>query len=207
MKEKIIKASMKLFNQSGVHRITTNHIIDELKISPGTFYYHFKNKEEIIRNIFSRITADFGDLISGPVDDSDFTGLIEMIQKLYRLYYKYRFFYYDISMILDRDETLAEAYRDNYKIKALMLKDFTMVLEQKGILKKFSSTAKREIFLQNQWILTDFWLNFRKASLGTDSGDIMIEEGVKSYINYIKAYMTEKAIKELRKHREQGKYI
>lgn len=199
MKEKIVTAAMKLFNQSGVHRITTNHIIDELKISPGTFYYHFKNKEEIIRNIFSRITSDFGALISPPADDSGYTWLIEMIRKLYSLYYKYRFFYYDISMILDRDEVLAQDYRNNYKIKAGMLKNFTIMLEQKGILKEFTDSYEREIFLENQWILTDFWLNFRKASFGTDSGDIMIEEGIKSYINYIRVYMTEEAQKELKK--------
>ncbi len=199
MKEKIIKASIKLFNQSGVHRITTNHIIDELKISPGTFYYHFKNKEEIIRNIFSRITSDFGELIVTSAEYSDFTGLIEMIRKLYSLYYKYRFFYYDISMILDRDEVLAQDYRDNYKAKAGMLKDFTIMLEQKGILKEFINSSERETFLENQWILTDFWLNFRKASFGTDSGDIMIEEGIKSYINYIKIYMTDEAQMELKK--------
>ena len=199
MKEKIIKASIKLFNQSGVHRITTNHIIDDLKISPGTFYYHFKNKEEIIRNIFSRITSDFGELIVTSAEYSDFTGLIEMIRKLYSLYYKYRFFYYDISMILDRDEVLAQDYRDNYKAKAGMLKDFTIMLEQKGILKEFINSSERETFLENQWILTDFWLNFRKASFGTDSGDIMIEEGIKSYINYIKIYMTDEAQMELKK--------
>jgi len=207
MKERIIRASIELFNQSGVHRITTNHIIDELNISPGTFYYHFKNKEEIIRNIFSRITSDFGDLISAPVEDSDFTGIIEMIQKLYRLYYKYRFFYYDISMILDRDEKLADDYRNNYRIKSQMLKDFTLALEQKGIIRKFINSGDREIYLQNQWIMTDFWLSFRKASYGTDSEEVMIEEGVKSYLNYIQVYMTEKAVKELRKHWKQGKYI
>lgn len=199
MKERIISTSMELFNRSGVHRITTNHIIDELKISPGTFYYHFKNKEEIIRNIFSGITSDFQDLISGATADSGFNEFIKIIRGIYRLYYKYRFFYYDISMILDRDEALADDYRNNYNLKAQMLKDFTILLEQRGMLKKFRSSDDREIYLQNQWILTDFWLSFRKASSGTDSEEIMIEEGVKSYLGYLKGYMTDEAIKELNK--------
>ena len=199
MKERIISTSMELFNRSVVHRITTNHIIDELKISPGTFYYHFKNKEEIIRNIFSGITSDFQDLISGATADSGFNEFIKIIRGIYRLYYKYRFFYYDISMILDRDEALADDYRNNYNLKAQMLKDFTILLEQRGMLKKFRSSDDREIYLQNQWILTDFWLSFRKASSGTDSEEIMIEEGVKSYLGYLKGYMTDEAIKELNK--------
>ena len=202
MKERIILTSMELFNRSGVHRITTNHIIDELKISPGTFYYHFKNKEEIIRNIFSGITSDFQDLISGASADSGFSEFVEIIRGIYRIYYKYRFFYYDISMILDRDEKLAEDYRINYRIKEEMLKNFTILLEQKGMLIKFINSDEREIYLQNQWILTDFWLSFRKASSGTDSEEVMIEEGVKSYLAYIKGYMTEEALKELKKIRK-----
>lgn len=199
MKERIILTSMELFNRSGVHRITTNHIIDELKISPGTFYYHFKNKEEIIRNIFQRIIFDFGELISGTAADYSFNEFIEIIRGIYRLYYKYRFFYFDISMLLDRDGALAEDYRNNYNVKAQMLKDFTMLLEQRGMLKKFRNNEDREIYLQNQWILTDFWLSFRKASSGTDNEEIMIEEGVRSYIGYLKGYMTDEALKELKK--------
>lgn len=199
MKERIITASMELFNQSGVHRITTNHIIDKLKISPGTFYYHFKNKEEIIRNIFPGITSDFQDLISGASADSGFSDFVEIIRGIYRLYYKYRFFYYDISMILDRDEKLAEDYRNNYRIKEEMLKNFTILLEQKGVLKKFRNNGEREIYLQNQWLLTDFWLSFRKASSGIDTEEVIIEEGIKSYLNYIKAYLTEEAFKDLKK--------
>jgi hypothetical protein len=110
-------------------------------------------------------------------------------------------------MILDRDEKLADDYRNNYRIKSQMLKDFTLALEQKGIIRKFINSGDREIYLQNQWIMTDFWLSFRKASYGTDSEEVMIEEGVKSYLNYIQVYMTEKAVKELRKHWKQGKYI
>lgn len=202
MKKKIITASLELFNKSGAHRVTTNHIIDEVEISPGTFYYHFKNKEEIIRYIFSEITSDFRELIAGASPDSGFAGFIKIISGVYRIYYKYRFFYYDISMLLDRDEKLAEDYRNNYRIKEEMLKNFTILLEQKGILKKFRSNQERELYLQNQWLITDFWLSFRKAAAGTDSEEIIIEEGIKSYLAYLKGYITEEALKELKKIRK-----
>ena len=65
MKNKIIDATIELSNEIGIHRITTNHVIDRLGISPGTFYYHFKNKEEIIRKIFERIASEFDALFTG----------------------------------------------------------------------------------------------------------------------------------------------
>ena len=54
-KERIIETALELFNVRGVQRVSTNHIAEHLSISPGNLYYHFANKEEIVRAIFPRI--------------------------------------------------------------------------------------------------------------------------------------------------------
>jgi AcrR family transcriptional regulator len=38
--------------------VTTNHVAAHLKISPGNLYYHFRNKEEILREAFERMNAE-----------------------------------------------------------------------------------------------------------------------------------------------------
>lgn len=198
MKDKIIEASIELFNEMGTHRVTTNHIIDKLGISPGTFYYHFKNKEEIIRRIFDRITAEFGLLFSANKPEQDIKESVSVVRNLYQLYYKYRFFYYDISMLLDRDEELAAKYRENYELKITNIKELTFSLEKEGFLKKFSSDEEREYYINNQWILNDYWLSFRKAT-GYLSESEIIESGVKSYLAYLKPYLTDEAKIEIEK--------
>jgi AcrR family transcriptional regulator len=50
--DRIIQESLKLFNEQGERNITTNHIAAHLGISPGNLYYHFRNKEEIVYQIF-----------------------------------------------------------------------------------------------------------------------------------------------------------
>jgi len=198
MKEKIIEASIELFNEMGTHRVTTNHVIDKLGISPGTFYYHFKNKEEIIRRIFDRITAEFGGLFAESKPETDVQESVSVIRSIYRLYYKYRFFYYDISMLLDRDEELAAKYRENYKLKIANIRELTFSLEKKGVLKKFGSDEEREYYIDNQWILNDYWLSFRKATGDLNESEI-IDSGVKSYIAYLKPYLTDAAKTEMGK--------
>jgi len=190
MKDKIVEASIELFNTMGTHRVTTNHIIDKLGISPGTFYYHFKNKEEIIRRIFKRIISEFDMLFVSGNSGSDINEFIPVIRNIYQLYYKYRFFYYDITMLLDRDDELSAEYRENYNFKIGKIRDLTIRLESNGILKKFSSDEDRELYIENQWIINDYWLSFQKAK-GEQSETEIIDRGMMSYLAYLKNYLTD----------------
>ncbi len=196
MKDRIIDASIELFNEIGTHRVTTNHIIERLGISPGTFYYHFKNKEEIIRKVFARITSEFDVLFSGNTSSQTIGDYGDTIKKIYLLYYKYRSFYYDISMLLDRDPELEKIYRENYIFKREKIEALTLMLEEKGVLKKFTSDAERNSYMENLWIISDYRLSFLRATGETDP-DRIIENGVRSYFMFMKPYLTPDAAYEL----------
>ncbi len=195
MKERIIESSILLFNRDGTHRITTNHIIDYLGISPGTFYYHFRNKEEIILNIFSRITDDFASVFEITFNASGISGMIAGLKKVFALYNKYSFFYNEISSLLDRDEKLNELYLENYRLKTEMLKKQFALMEDAGMLiRGFSKTPEALIIIDSLWMLSDYWVTFLKTAGRLEHKAVL--SGYKNYLVILKPYLTQKAARE-----------
>ncbi|WP_156856489.1 TetR/AcrR family transcriptional regulator [Oceanobacillus sp. AG] len=48
LRERIIEASLSLFEQHGFHGVTVNQIVDAAGISKGGFYHHFTSKDELL---------------------------------------------------------------------------------------------------------------------------------------------------------------
>ena len=112
-RERIIEASLELFNACGVRSVTTNRIADHISISSGNLYYHFRNKEEIIRELFPRVAEaarsaiqlpDEGEITAAHVGRYHLAGI--------RSLWEYRFFFRDLAELISRDPTLAEDYRE-----------------------------------------------------------------------------------------------
>lgn len=94
-REKILIEALRLFNESGSSQISTNHICEACKISPGNLYYHFKNKEEIIVELLKGMIGHW-DQSSSQADPSleNLTGTFEL---MFEFMWEYRFIHREIS--------------------------------------------------------------------------------------------------------------
>ena len=104
-RDKIIRASIDLFNEKGERNITTNHIAAHLSISPGNLYYHFRNKEDIILSIYEEyartLLLDIFPVVSKDVKALD--ALILYMDAVFQAMIKFRFLYSNLSVLLSKN--------------------------------------------------------------------------------------------------------
>ena len=65
-RDRIVAESLALFNGQGERNVTTNHIAAHLGISPGNLYYHFRNKQMIIAELFAQYEAQVDSFLRLP---------------------------------------------------------------------------------------------------------------------------------------------
>lgn len=162
-KDRIVQSSIDLFNRSGVVAVTTNHIAKELGISPGNLYFHFANKEEIIRQIFRQMAKETytlwrtkkGEKLEHPLD---------LIERNFELFWRYRFFHREMYFLRRKDAQLSKMWKAHIakclKLMTLMYKRWL----KKGWMAPIS--AKDEIhFLVNVLLATaSTFLQFFESS-------------------------------------------
>lgn len=70
-KQRIILTMLELVVEQGVHATPMSQVAKEANVAVGTIYHYFKNKEQIIEEIYSMICQDFGVVMMANVPEND----------------------------------------------------------------------------------------------------------------------------------------
>jgi AcrR family transcriptional regulator len=164
-RERIIEASLELFNERGTRSVTTNHIAAHLSISPGNLYYHFRNKEEIIRAIFPRV-ADAARSVIAPPEAGEITAVdvgryhLAGIEALW----EFRFLLRDPKELLERDSALVEPF---HELQQWLIQQFFRLFErliEQGHMRRPDPPDDLVRVATNAFLLWSTWLNFVMTS-------------------------------------------
>lgn len=111
-RDRILDTSLALFNTVGEPNVTTLLIADELEISPGNLYYHFKSKGSIVEELFSRYEGEIKDLLAVPGDvDISLDQQSFFLHLLFETVARYRFLYQDLVNVLSRYDRLQNRFQ------------------------------------------------------------------------------------------------
>ncbi|MDI9245451.1 TetR/AcrR family transcriptional regulator [Marinobacter sp. CHS3-4] len=117
-RDRILNASLALFNSIGEPNVTTLLISDELDISPGNLYYHFKSKGDIVEELFDSYEHEMADLLAVPEDaDISLDQQSFFLHLMFETVARYRFLYQDLVNVLSRYDQLQTRFRRILKKK------------------------------------------------------------------------------------------
>jgi AcrR family transcriptional regulator len=188
-KERIVDAAVHLFNKSGVGPVTTNHIAAHLGISPGNLYYHFKNKEEIVRNAFDRMNAEADEVWN--VEDKDKVGPATIQRVLtgnVTLYVKYTFFARELPVLLRTDPILKKKYKKVHHERIEQLEQMIAPLASLGFLKNLGSKDDVRMLVESAWIIGLFGMPYGELVSGAAT-EAEIVHSAQLVLHLFKPYM------------------
>lgn len=176
--ERILNTALRLFNARGTARVSTNHIAAALSISPGNLYYHYLNKEEIVRALFKRLVAEWQAIYALPPDRAPMLKDLEaMLRGNFQTLWRYRFFYREMLALTQRDPRLLARYRE---VRSQGFANFARLFEafaKSGVLRKPERPQALRELAQVCWLVGDFWMAF--AELGGDKvSPRKLDEGI-----------------------------
>lgn len=67
----VLQTTLELITDQGIGATSLSQIIKESGIPNGTVYHHFKNKDEIITELYLMLTQDFGTVVMRNVEAGD----------------------------------------------------------------------------------------------------------------------------------------
>lgn len=161
-KKKIKKQALELFNENDTFSISTNHIAIAAKISSGNLYYHYKNKEEIIIDIYQDMIEKFEELNSFEKIINSKTPL-EELSNLYDLYldifWEYRFIMRDSSVLICTLPKLKEIFIQRQNLRISQIKGLIEYFISKDIFRQMDND---EILLcaKLNWFISTYWQNY-----------------------------------------------
>jgi len=158
-RERILKVSLDLFNAQGEANVTTGHIADELNISPGNLYYHFRNKDEIIQHLF----ADFEKAIDvGPGEIGDAASVMEdmwlYLHLMFERIWQYRFLYRNLDDLVMRDTKLRSHFNIIIGHKREAVKQLCDALV--GAKAMRANEPEIKALAENILVVATYWLNY-----------------------------------------------
>jgi AcrR family transcriptional regulator len=166
-RERILETSLALFNRFGAPHVTTADIADEMNISPGNLYYHFRNKDEIVFELYEAYEKQVLPLYADPggrhvgVDD-----LWLWLHLLFEQMWAHRFLYRDLDELASSDRKLGR------RIGALLRKGAATVVELcRGMVEAGTMAASvREIeaLAQNVLLVTAYWPSYDRIRRAAD---------------------------------------
>jgi AcrR family transcriptional regulator len=201
-RDRILDVSLQLFNQYGERNVTTNHIASELGISPGNLYYHFRNKGDIVYELFHRYGDQVIETLIIPEDRPiTWQDKINIHETMLHILWHSRFLHRDLEYLLVQDERLSAFYNRFASRTLRNAMDIHRKLAEAGLIE--ATEEQMRGMTLNIWVIATSWISFlHSTAIHAGYQDAitegMIRRGIYQIICLEEPYLRGEAIGNLR---------
>jgi len=192
-KDRILHTSLALFNEEGEADTTTIDIANEMDISPGNLYYHFKGKDQIIAELFHQYEQALSHTLTAPIEQPLSADRSHVEDNWYYLYvvmeemYQYRFLYHNLDNILQRYPDVKRGFKRLIQLKRAALYAICQTLLQQAVI-----DARDQQLLglvDNMTLNLTFWFNYSELLHDNRPPHITIHQGVLQLLTMVAPYL------------------
>jgi len=188
-RERILDTALYLFNENGISEISTNHIAKACGISPGNLYYHFRNKNEIIRELFQRLYAMWDTRLTLPQDRGPILDDLKIIVEAnYQIIWQFRFAYRELIALLRQDAELRQGFLVVHQRGFEGFHDLFSAFAAAGIIRKPDDPQVINELQDLCWLISEFWLTNLEVN-GRNIDEAETQRGVKLMLRVLQPYL------------------
>jgi AcrR family transcriptional regulator len=201
-KERILIGVLNLFNADAASEVTTNDIARSLKMSPGNLYFHYKNKEQIIRELFKRLAAETIELWKPETKlarkNQDFQ-LVDFIDKNLQLYWKYRFFHRELYTLRKKDPELSKLWRAHLKKLSRIMIILYSHWVRSGYLTPIKSKNEMEFVGELLFVASNSFMQFFET-VDREPNQRTVEKAKRHIMRMLTPYLTGETRRDFEKY-------
>lgn len=157
-KKKILNTARILYNKKGLNNVTARTICEKLKISLGSYSYHYPDKKVIIKSLYLELQKEIQNIYSVVKNEEpSIITYLDTHKELFKIQSKYKFFYLNLFEILSNYETIKTDFTQNTSNERVLVEQTLNYYIEKGILTSNLNKKNIERLINVGQILNNFW--------------------------------------------------
>jgi AcrR family transcriptional regulator len=159
-RSRVLAAGLRLFNELGEAHVTTGLIAAELGMSPGNLYYHFRNKDQIVEELFAAFEERIDIGLRKPAGGAEaIEDLWLYLHLMFEAIRDYRFLYRNLDDLASRNRRLAERLNRIIDRRIAAVEALCGALVRARAMR--ARPAEIRALARNVLVVATYWLNFQ----------------------------------------------
>ncbi len=190
-KDRILHASIKLFNDYGIASVRLQQIADEIGISVGNLAYHYKNKEAIVQSVYDKLFDDFQVILGNYLLSPSLKDFDSQISSYFDFFKHYQFYMMDLFAVEHPIPEVRQKWQELMNRMIFQIRKRLDFHAKRGNL-IFRSEGICEVVSEAIWMTIVFWIPQQQMR------NLPIDEVKfkKAVWNHVKPYLTEEGLKD-----------